>query len=552
MQPRRAADALGRLVRLGGLLLRLGGRRRDHDGSGRHHWHHVDGRGLTGLLRRDVLVRAGVAVLARRSAVLPAVLDLGTVRVGAGHALFRAGVHHGAAHRGLAGRLTRDRGDTRGGDHLGFLAADVLWPLVLDVDGQDEGAGLAVLLGEGEGHERPPLLLLRVGDRAGARQLTGRQGHEGPVHDGRTVLRALVLEAQQQGIDHRRVLRVLVGHVDDRLAVRVRDDLAILVEPVGEPRRTQTLGLGLREHVAKPRVAVDDRHAVDGGVRVDQGLGVGVAEGGVGADLVERLTEAPVVVCGHERRRHGVGPQPARRPHLDERLAHVELALALGGVGDEAVGTDGQVDNRLVPVEPAERVGPLGPSRREVRGQERANDQRAYRSPIDEGLLEGSADPSDETQGNEGDEDDGQPDRCDPAESQEQHQGAQEDAHGAEPDARDDGTRHQREDDEPPTGDDPGGPLRHEIHHASFPLVVGVSDERDPPAGADGGGRGTDGARTRPVPGLVVAVPERGHDTAASRLRVVRVHGGRGVDAGGLAADGDATPEIAGVGDLMD
>ncbi len=144
-------------------------------------------------------------------------------------------MHHGAAHRGLAGRLTRDRGDTRGGDHLGFLAADVLWPLVLDVDGQDEGAGLAVLLRERQCEERFVLLLLRVGGRAGARQLAGREGHEGPVHDGRAVLRALVLEAQQEGVDHLGVPRVLVGHVDDRRASGVRDDLAVLVELVGEP-----------------------------------------------------------------------------------------------------------------------------------------------------------------------------------------------------------------------------------------------------------------------------------------------------------------------------
>ncbi len=480
MQPRRAADALGRLVRLGGLLLRLGGRRRDHDGSGRHHWHHVDGRGLTGLLRRDVLVRAGVAVLARRSAVLPAVLDLGTVRVGAGHALFRAGVHHGAAHRGLAGRLTRDRGDTRGGDHLGFLAADVLWPLVLDVDGQDEGAGLAVLLGEGEGHERPPLLLLRVGDRAGARQLTGRQGHEGPVHDGRTVLRALVLEAQQQGIDHRRVLRVLVGHVGDRLASGVLDDLAVVTQPVGEPGRPQPLGLGLREHVAQPQVAVDNRHAVDRGVRVDQGLGVGVAEGGVGADLVERLTEASVVVGGDERRRHAVGPQPARRPHLDERLAHVELALALGRLGDEAVGPDGEADDRLVPAEPAERVGPLGPSRREVRGQERADDQRAEGTETEVVAVAALREPGDEPDHGQDDEQEGQPDGGNPGEPGEKHQGAEQDARRSVDASRDDGTRHQREDDNPATGEHPdGGPLRHEIHHAFLLfLLVGVFRDR--------------------------------------------------------------------------
>ena len=75
------------------------------------------------------------------------------------------------------------------------------------------------------------------------------------------------------------------------------------------------------------------------------------------------------------------------------------------------------------------------------------------------------------------------------------------------------------------------------------------------PAGAGSGGgsrsRGTDGAQARLVPGTVVALPERPDDAAALGLRVVGVHGGL-VDTGGLAADGDATPEIAGVGDLMD
>ncbi len=404
MQARRAADARGRLVRLGGLLLRRGGRRRVHDGRSRHCRRCVDRRGLTSVRRRDRLVRAGVGVPTRGTTVLTGLLGLGAERVGAGHSALGAGVHHSAAHRGLGLRLLGDRGDARGGDHLGLLAADILRPLVLDVDGQDEGAGLAVLLGEGQGEERPPILLLRVGDGAGARQLIGRQGHEGPVHDGRTVLGALVLEPEQEGVDHGRVVAVLVGHVDDRFAVGVRDDFAVVAQAVGEPRRPQALGLGLREHVAKPQVAVDDRHAVDRGVRVDQSLGIGIAEGRVATDLVERLTEASVVVGGDERRRHAVGPQPARRPDLDERLGRVDLALALGGVGDEAVGTDGQVDNRLVPVEPAERVGPLGPSRREVRGQERADDQRADRCAVDEGPLEGSADPSEETQGDESDE----------------------------------------------------------------------------------------------------------------------------------------------------
>ena len=470
LQARRAADALGRFVRLGGLLLRRGGRRCIHDGRSRHHRRRVDRQGLTGLLRRDILVRAGVGVLAGAAAVLTGLLGLGAERVGAGLATLGAGVHHSAAHRGLGLRLLGDRSGPRGGDHLGLGAADEFRAFVLDVDGQDERAALAILLRERQGEERFVLLLLRVGDRAGARQLAGGQGHEGPVHDGRTILRALVLEPEQEGVDHGRVVAVLVGHVDDRFAVGVRDDFAVVAQAVGEPRRPQALGLGLREHVAKPRVAVDDRHAVDRGVRVDQSLGIGIAEGRVATDLVERLTEASVVVGGDERRRHAVGPQPTRRADHDERFGRVDLALALGRLRDEAVGTDRQVDNRLVPVEPAERVGPLGPSRREVRGQERADDQRADRCAVDEGPLEGSADPSEETQGDESDEDDRQPGWCDPAEAEEQHQSAQEDARSAGPDARDDSTRHHREDDEPPAGDNPGGPLRHEIHHASFLL----------------------------------------------------------------------------------
>ncbi len=214
-------------------------------------------------------------------------------------------------------------------------------------------------------------------------------------------------------------------------------------------------------------------------MRVDEGLGICVTQRGVTAVLVELFTEAAVVVGGRERRRHGVGPQPARWPDLDERLAHVELALALGRLGDEAVGPDGEADDRLVPVEPGELVGPLGPSRGEVRCQERADDQRADRGQTEVVLVSALHEPGDEPDCGESDEQEGQPDGGDPGEPGEKHQGAEQDARRSVETTRDDGTRHQREKDNPATGEHPdGGPLRHEIHHAFLLLLVGVFRDR--------------------------------------------------------------------------
>lgn len=102
---------------------------------------------------------------------------------------------------GLGWRPARVRRGDHGGlplgrrrrrDLLSLLAVERLRPLVLEVDPQDVRAVL-VLLGEGQGHERQTLLLVRLGLLVGTRQRVCDEASQRPVDLRRCRLGPLVV-----------------------------------------------------------------------------------------------------------------------------------------------------------------------------------------------------------------------------------------------------------------------------------------------------------------------------------------------------------------------
>ena len=225
----------------------------------------------------------------------------------------------------LGGRCRRDL--------LGRFAADVLGSLVLGVDPQDVRAS-PDLLGEGQGHERQVLLLVRLCLLVDTRQHVRHKRGQRPVDRRRCRLGPLVVQHEEDGVRHLRVVLVVAG-------VRVGD-----VEPlgvaglVGQPHLEPVLGTRFVCELLHPGVGLGDGEVAD--LRVGERLDIGIPERRVHADLGDELLELRVLVRGLERRRDAVRPHPALG--VGHRVA-VELVVgaALGRVREQLARLDRQV-----------------------------------------------------------------------------------------------------------------------------------------------------------------------------------------------------------------
>ena len=237
-------------------------------------------------------------------------------------------------------RVTRrDRGRPplgrrRRRDLLGLLTGEVLRPLVPEVDPQDVRTAPG-LRGEGQGHERQVLLLVRLCLLVDTRQHVRHERGQRPVDRRRCRrLGPLVVQHEEDGVRHLRVVLVVAG-------VRVGD-----VEPlgvavlVGQPHLESVLGTRFVCELLHPGVGLGDGEVADH--RVGERLDIGVPERRVHADLGDELLELRVLVRGLERRRDAVRPHPALG--VGHRVA-VELVVgaALGHVREQLAGLDRQV-----------------------------------------------------------------------------------------------------------------------------------------------------------------------------------------------------------------